>query len=211
MIEAQFCANMYYEDNLRLLLFLQEWLPNNRSVIRLQDFTSIKALAERIKYLDENDDAYEEYLQFKHKDNITNSKLKSVLENRAWEPDFDCMGINHGTKKGNFVDHFDCLICDTIHQQMKGGANSEQPIRLRADRTHYGCPLPEEFVDPDNLTNKAPFSAFWHSAWVSSYCDVTSLYKLSDAGKRWVAEEDMKRETRKCLMNPYVLSDIKQE
>lgn len=184
-------------------------MPSNKSVIRLEDFTSIKELAEHIKYLDENNSAYEEYRHFKQE--VTNHKLEVVLENRPWEPDFDCMGINHQARKGNYINHLDCYICDYIHEHMKDGVKLKAPIGSQVNKSHYGCPLPEEFIDSRDLSKKRPYAAFWHSAWLTSYCEVKSMYELSDGGRKWVSEVDMRKETSRCLRNPYLMQEIQRD
>ena len=136
-----------------------------------------------------------------------NSKLKKTLQQRPWEPDFDAMGLNHRSTKGNFVSHFDCYLCDVIHDKMEGKPKRRKEASLRADIHHYGCPLPTEFTSRHDLTLKKPFSRFWYSAWMSSYCDVVAMNHLSKGGKEWFSNDDLHSESLKCAKRRPTVDD----
>lgn len=157
-------------------------------------------LVETITSLDADNAAYEEYRKFK-RSGSTNEKLHKIMENRKWEPDFDCMGLNlHGTK-GNFVDHFDCYLCDLITDQEEDKSSRAEPIDFKAKKDHYGCPLPLEYVTEHDLRKQKPFSDFWHSTWMASYCDLQAMLTLSKGGKQSYSQESFRAASKRCLLN----------
>ena len=169
----------------------------------MQDFNTIKSLVSFIQKIDSNDLEYDKYREFKQT-GIQNHKLKEILDNRSWEPDFDVMGMNLNSDKGNFVDHFDCYICDLIHDDMEGKQGSERrraPINFQSAKDHYGCPLPMEFVSEDNLSMKRPFSEFWYSTWMVSYCDMRAMLELSKGGVRYYTQDAFKAASKRCLQD----------
>lgn len=78
-------------------LYFQQWLPNNKSAILIDDFKSPKELAEFLLNLNENDYEYNTYLRHKSFDKIpvTNQVLLDHLSTRPYRtksiiPDFEC-------------------------------------------------------------------------------------------------------------------------
>ena len=61
---------------------VRDWLPDNRSAVIADDFSSPQELAKYLIQLARNDDAYEEYLKFK-KVGITNKKLINSMSDRG--------------------------------------------------------------------------------------------------------------------------------
>lgn len=116
---------------------VQKWMPNNHSIIMIEDFNSPKELAEFITYLDNNDEEYEKYLEFKIK-GITNSHLINYLEKREWE---------EGMK--DFFRGFECHLCKQLAERMEAEQKKKlnpavtlPPIRI-ANSSHLGCPMPQ--------------------------------------------------------------------
>lgn len=116
---------------------VQDWMPNNHSVILVDDFKSPKELADFIKHLDENDEEYEKYLEYK-RTGITNSFLLDHLQNREWSV---------GSK--DFFHGFECHVCKQLVMRMEAEkAHAEDasspllPPRM-ANNSHLGCPAPE--------------------------------------------------------------------
>ena len=59
---------------------IADWLPNENSIVRVDDFGSAKELADHLKMLDENEEEYVSLLQ--HKPSFsTNAKLRSQVTN----------------------------------------------------------------------------------------------------------------------------------
>lgn len=172
-------------------------------MIDVQDFNSINSLVDFIKNVDNDDSEYETYRQFKQT-GIQNPKLKAILDSRPWEPDFDVLGMNLDGNKGNFVDHFDCYLCDLIHDELEGKQGTErrrEVIDFKVTKSHYGCPLPMEFVSEDNLSVKRHFSEFWYSTWMVSYCDMKAMLELSSGGEKYYTQNAFKAASKRCLQD----------
>lgn len=118
---------------------VKDWLPSRHSAIVVDDFESPKQLAEYIKSVDENDDEYNRFLQYKS-DGITNSFLSERLQKRQW-------GVDTSMKM-SFVVGFECHVCDQIHQNKKLVAAGSAPVGHRATFEHYGCPVPTKYDLP---------------------------------------------------------------
>ena len=116
-----------------------DWMPNNHSVILVDDFPSPKDLAEYIKQLDADDASYLKYLNFKQKDGVTNPRLLKHMKERKW---------NMVEEEGTYITDFECLVCDRLYENLRK-QNSGLPITKHvANQNHYGCPRPVQFNYP---------------------------------------------------------------
>lgn len=115
---------------------VRDWLPDNNSAVVADDFKSPKELADYLKQLDNDDEEYEKYLNFK-KVGVTNQHLLSIMKNREW-------GINDYTRI-NFIDGFECLVCNRLHQSLQAKAKGKSEISYVAKPEHYSCPRPKAF------------------------------------------------------------------
>ena len=116
---------------------VQDWMPNNHSVILADNFESPKELAEFIRYLDENDEEYEKYLEFKRTE-IPNKFLLDHMQKREWSD-----GLR------DFFRGYECHVCKQLVTRMEAEkAHAENPAspllppRI-ANSSHLGCPTPE--------------------------------------------------------------------
>ena len=109
-----------------------DWAPNDHSIILVNDFSSPQVLADYLLDLDKNDAEYEKYLEYKI-EGIGNKKLLEHLENREW-------AINDMTgQKLNFIDGFECHVCNKIHEQ-KNKLQSGVPVTPQiANISHFNC------------------------------------------------------------------------
>lgn len=114
---------------------VNDWMPNNHSVILIDNFKTPKALAEYIKWLDNNDKEYLQYLEYKEK-GVTNKKLFNFMKKRPW---------GHGFEDKSFVSGFECLVCDRIHENLKLASDGLSIKQHIATQDHYGCPAPVQF------------------------------------------------------------------
>lgn len=119
-------------------------MPDNHSAIIIDDFKSPKELAKYLKFLDKNDDEYNKYLQWK-KSGVTNTLLKDMLQKRTWD-------IKDTWKYGrsNFIEDFECLVCQRVHKNDDLVRQGQQPEQYRADNSALECPKPEEFAGSHN-------------------------------------------------------------
>ncbi|XP_062926417.1 alpha-(1,3)-fucosyltransferase 11 isoform X2 [Mobula hypostoma] len=144
---------------------VQDWMPNSHSIILIDDFKSPKDLADYINFLDQNDEEYMKYLEYKQLGGITNTLLLETLEKREW-------GVND-INKPNYLNGFECYVCDQENIRLWAEkAHREQPDKFPppapriAAYKHMGCPLPEpgygNFDDiPDNDS--------WKQMWQQDY------------------------------------------
>ena len=128
-------------------------MPNNKSAIFIDDFSTVQELVDYILFLNSSDSEYELYLQ--HKDLITNENLIENMKNRAWSRD--------SSGQTDIFEAFECFICKHLHE------GRSQHLFRRADYTHYKCPRPQMFADipPGNLTLVSSKS-FWGEEFDSS-------------------------------------------
>ena len=113
------------------------WLPNGAdSAIFISDYPDPRRLAQELERLDTDDEAYESFLQHKTTRLVKNIALKEALTNRKWG-----VSTNDVIEKGSFVSHFECFLCDKLHDMLRGGRGGG---RDEDDRkiSHYGCPEP---------------------------------------------------------------------
>ena len=112
---------------------VRDWAPDTEhSIIVADEFVSPKALAEFLKFLDQNDSEYERYLEFK-RTGVTNQMLLQHLKEREWVVDYEEPGTN-------YIDGFECYICNELHKRMKPGEPAPAWV---ANSDHYHCPIPE--------------------------------------------------------------------
>ncbi|XP_033744474.1 alpha-(1,3)-fucosyltransferase 11-like [Pecten maximus] len=128
--------------------FAQEWMPNNSTVIMVNDFKSPKELAEFINYLDNNDDEYEKYMQFKKTGGVTNQKLVDYMKKRPWGSHDHNFYIFNEDNKPDYFNGFECHVCKNIHKRMENEKLRQLdtsvphlPPKL-ANNSHMGCPEP---------------------------------------------------------------------
>ncbi|EDO49643.1 predicted protein [Nematostella vectensis] len=114
---------------------VNDWMPNNHSVILVQEFKSPKELADYIMWLDKHDNEYMKYLEYKTS-GIDNKYLLNFMEKRPW---------GHGLEKVNFVSAFECFVCDRIHENLERKTKGLSQRMYLADQSHYGCPKPKMF------------------------------------------------------------------
>lgn len=120
---------------------VRDWMPDNHSIILIDDFESPKELAEYLLFLDSNPDEYMKYLQYKRPGGITNKFLLENMEKREW-------GVNDMTLP-NYLNGFECFVCDKVndriaaekkHKKSHGKVSAPEPHI--AELSHMGCPPP---------------------------------------------------------------------
>lgn len=122
---------------------IREWLPDNMSIILVDDFKHPKDLANYLNHVASNENQYNKYLNFK-RNGITNEKLITRLQQREW-------GVND-IYKMSFITGFECFICDRLHRNFKALKRKGKRQQFVATSEHYGCPKPKvfEFDSPQN-------------------------------------------------------------
>ncbi|XP_065842225.1 alpha-(1,3)-fucosyltransferase 10-like [Oscarella lobularis] len=135
---------------------VRDWMPNNKTIIVVDDFPTPFDLARYIKHLDNNDDEYLEYFAYKNyqPDMIPNKRLAETMRKRPWGVD--------SAYQINFVDGFECLICDRVYKELLAEARNEPPVKWLVNNSHYGCPTPHVALpelEPDEML----------SMWISEH------------------------------------------
>ncbi|ESP01435.1 hypothetical protein LOTGIDRAFT_111725 [Lottia gigantea] len=127
---------------------VQELLPSNHSAIIINDYKTVEELAKYLTFLDNNNEEYEKYLDWK-KTGVTNQILKQILAERDWKIDDN---QNWSDKDINFVDGFECFVCKRVHENINLQKQGKQPKQHQANKNHYGCPKPKRFNESPELT-----------------------------------------------------------
>lgn len=123
----------------------KQWMPNNKSVIFVDDFATPKELADFIKKLDEDDLEYESYLNFKT-EGISNHLLQDAMTKRNWRvntPGYPDM-----------IQSYECYVCDEVtkYSTLKKAKITEPKY---ANRSHFGCSQPYTLlIHPDDVPHR---------------------------------------------------------
>ncbi|XP_067876605.1 alpha-(1,3)-fucosyltransferase 11 isoform X2 [Heterodontus francisci] len=144
---------------------VQDWMPNQHSIILIDSFESPKDLADFINFLDQNDEEYLKYLEYKQPGGITNTQLLKSLEKRDW-------GVND-ISKPNYLNGFECFVCNKENERLRAEeAHRQQPAKflLPAPRiaayNHMGCPLP---IPGYGNFDEIPEDDSWKQMWQQDY------------------------------------------
>ncbi len=141
-----------------------EILPEKQTVIDILDFKNAEALANYLNKLNKNDTEYEKYLKYKKPGGVKNQVLLDLMSKRKW-------GINNDRQKGSFIDHFECLICERMHENLERKKNGRPKAIYQASLAHYGCPMPYTFTESGEALNenKTHLKDFRESTFKFSY------------------------------------------
>lgn len=142
---------------------VKDWMPNNHSIILINDFASPKELADFILSLDRNDEEYLRYLEYKKPDRTTNKFLIESIEKREW-------GVNDMTAP-NYLNGFECFVCDQENARVKAEKRHRKgkgpaPAKHIAEYNHMGCPMP---VPGLGSAEELPEDDSWKQMWLQDY------------------------------------------
>ncbi|XP_022090747.1 alpha-(1,3)-fucosyltransferase 11-like isoform X2 [Acanthaster planci] len=158
---------------------VRDWIPDNHSIILVDNFQSPKELAEFIKRLDKNDKEYLKYLEFKNK-GISNQLLRHTVERRVW-------GVNDW-RKPSFINAFECYLCERIVERVEAERAHERdpsipllPPRV-ADGNHAGCPEPSVSLGDMSGVGRGEDIHFWKEDYWSSKDQALALKRMSEQG-----------------------------
>lgn len=124
---------------------VKDWAPDDHSVIVSEEFNGPEALAEHIKFLNQNDEEYLKYLEYKNT-GITNQNLIQTVVQRPW-------GV---TKHGHvsFITGFECYVCEKLVERWEAEkAHEKDPSHPLlppsiARYSHMPCSEPVASVYP---------------------------------------------------------------
>jgi alpha-1,3-fucosyltransferase 10 len=92
---------------------IEEYLPHPRAAVLVKDFGSVREVAEEVLRLHGDDTQYWRHLAHKQLhargELVPNKLLGEMLAARKW-------GVTNKQQhdKGNFVKHFQCLVCERV-------------------------------------------------------------------------------------------------
>ncbi|CAH1793923.1 unnamed protein product [Owenia fusiformis] len=162
---------------------VRDFLPDNHSAIIVDDFKTVKDLTNYLMYLNENDEEYDKYLEFK-RTGVKNKYLKDFMSKREW-------GINNDWKKPNFIDSFECVVCNRLHENIKREKQGLPIKKHIVNANHYGCPKPKKYPEGGSLVR---VEDEWHSQeWVNSLYDIKAVREFMDAGKTKFSQEEISK------------------
>ncbi|XP_072725455.1 alpha-(1,3)-fucosyltransferase 11 [Ciconia boyciana] len=144
---------------------VRDWMPNNLSIILIDDFDSPQELAKYLDFLDKNGEEYMKYLEYKNLGGIKNQFLIESLERREW-------GVNDMTLP-NYLNGFECFICDRENTRVKEEQEHKKshgkipaPRPRIAQFKHMGCPMPTPgFGIVEDLSG----GDSWKEMWLQDY------------------------------------------
>ncbi|GFN94943.1 alpha-(1,3)-fucosyltransferase 10 [Plakobranchus ocellatus] len=139
---------------------IRDFFPDNKSVLSILDFPVVEDLVSRIKELNLKDVDYDKLRNWKHT-GVTNSELQKILRERTWTP-YDEQTWSWG--QVNFVEAFECFVCEHIHENLQREARGDPIISRWAKKEHYGCPMPLEFDKSGRYTQESK-SYTWSKLW----------------------------------------------
>lgn len=127
-----------------------DWMPNERSVVLVSDFSGPKELARYLNDLNDDDYSYESYLVHRKQGGIYNKALLAAIEQRPWKVlgEWDKMNFGHRMYAG-----YECYVCDQLYKWNNSVAEHLEnpnivppPPATFADNSHLGCPEPKSSV-----------------------------------------------------------------
>ncbi|KFV96614.1 PREDICTED: alpha-(1,3)-fucosyltransferase 11, partial [Eurypyga helias] len=144
---------------------VRDWMPNNLSIILIDDFDSPQELAKYLDFLDKNGEEYMKYLEYKNHGGIKNQFLLESLERREW-------GVNDMTLP-NYLNGFECFVCDRENTRVreeqehkKSHGKIPAPKPRIAQFKHMGCPVPSPgFGSIEDLSG----GDSWKEMWLQDY------------------------------------------
>jgi hypothetical protein len=152
------------------------------------DFSSPKELAQYLHDHNSDNTKYRSFLKHKLGDNsekITNRRLISALKVRKW-------GVDNDFEKGNFIEHFECFVCEQEHNKRNGERTKISDI----SKTHYNCPIP---ISP--LTGTENKENWWVDQWRMGKCEAKLLRHYIEIVKTEYSYKEFYDELRNTFFN----------
>ena len=175
--------------------------PDNHSAIEILDFKNPKELAKYLLELNENDEEYDKYLNFKKQGGVINKILLDLMKNREW-------GIDNDRNKPSYIDVFECLVCERLHENMERAKNRQQLKKYQATKDHYGCPKPFTFskegilFDENNRQDPSWNENYFLIHYDMAYAELRLLYdKFLPEKNYYFTEKELKKEALKYYKN----------
>ncbi|XP_048457483.1 alpha-(1,3)-fucosyltransferase 10 isoform X1 [Rhincodon typus] len=158
-----------------------DWLPSNKSAILVEGFSHPKELAEYIMHLDSNDQEYGVFLEWKWKGPKSNEKLLTAMKDRKW-------GVRD-LSRDNYIDAFECLVCNSVWENHRRKEKGLSPIQWRARANHLSCPEPVAFTFLSPSTGRAVMRELWLPSFHQSKREAAALRRLVERNRNFTTEQ----------------------
>ncbi|XP_070545104.1 alpha-(1,3)-fucosyltransferase 11-like [Ptychodera flava] len=173
----------------------RDWMPNDQSIIMMEDFESPQKLAEFITAVDQDDEEYLKYLKFKE-EGVTNQFLIDHMMNRMWHDD--------EVGNGDFITSFECYVCDKVNERMEAESRHNEdptfpsPVPHFGSYNHMGCPAPDvSYGDRSDVSVTEDFYMWPEDFW-QSFEQAMALQQMIKVGEKDASKLfDYMREMRK--------------
>ncbi|XP_041916264.1 alpha-(1,3)-fucosyltransferase 10 isoform X1 [Alosa sapidissima] len=160
---------------------VRQWLPSNRSAVVVNPDTPPERLAEYLKRLDENDEEYLTYLEWKRKREVTNEVLVSEMKYRPW-------GVQDLTQN-NYIDVFECMVCDRVWENINRHKQGLQSKTWQAEADHLRCPRPRLFDFDVGPPKGSSLRNIWRPSYDQSVKEAKAMRRLVVKNKNFTVAE----------------------
>ncbi|XP_063067381.1 alpha-(1,3)-fucosyltransferase 10 isoform X2 [Engraulis encrasicolus] len=161
---------------------VRQWLPSNHSAVVVEPDTDPKQLAEYVKRLDENDEEYLTYLEWKHRREVTNQELVSAMKLRPW-------GVQDITQS-NYIDEFECMVCNRLWENINSEKQGLAPKTWQAQADHLRCPRPGLFDFEVARPSDGPsLRSIWRPSYDQSVKEARALRRLVMRNKNFTVAQ----------------------
>lgn len=168
-------------SNSQAFCCVQDWIPDENSIVSVSSFPSPQSLAAHILAVNQDDEAYNRMLLHKLKKTVSNLNLIDAVEERRWtasyssEDDFDTP---------NFVEAFECFLCSEMHRKQKADDSGFSRRRPSVDTSHYNCSPP---IHP--VTRQANHDNWWVQHWNHARAEANVIGRLVMRNQNYSSDE----------------------
>ncbi|XP_059142726.1 alpha-(1,3)-fucosyltransferase 10-like [Physella acuta] len=163
---------------------VKDFLPSKKSALVLTDYKSAEQVGAVLQYLNKNDAVYEEYRQWKNT-GISNPFLQDVMTKRTWTPD---MEGHRAPDHKNFIESYECFICDSVHQNMDVVSEGQILKPKWANSSHYGCQKPMKFDSVGRYNKDGGWLDFWGTQWERKGQVSSALRRCVEEGRKYCGD-----------------------
>ncbi|XP_028830768.1 GDP-fucose protein O-fucosyltransferase 3 isoform X2 [Denticeps clupeoides] len=145
----------------------QHWLPSNKSAVIVDPDEPPERLADYLKRLDENDEEYLTFLEWKHKREVSSEVLLSEMRGRQW-------GLQD-LRQDNYIDVFECMVCNRVWENISRQKQGLPAKPWQAEESHLKCPRPRLFGFDVGPSNGSSLRKIWRPSYDQSVKEARAL------------------------------------
>lgn len=157
------------------------WLPSNQSAVVVDPDVPPEGLARLLKHLDENDEEYVKYMEWKQQKRVTNKALVSEMKHRPW-------GVQD-LGQNNYIDAFECMVCNRVWENLKRLKQGKKSQRWQAQADHLSCPRPRLFDFRVGKVNETSLRNIWRPSYDQSIKEAQAFRRLVLANKNFTVAQ----------------------